>query len=95
MYLSRLFLGRARERQGRADAAIALFRAAVAVRPAQSARLSLALRLHTIGRDDEARVLAEAATTDHDVEDPWWSYRFGQYWLLDPMLAALRAEARR
>lgn len=95
MYLSRLFLGRARERQDRAEDATALFREAVAVLPAQSARLSLAQRLHAVGRDDEARLLADAVTSEHDLHDPWWSYRFAQHWLLTPTLEALRAEARR
>lgn len=95
MYLSRLFLGRARERQNRPEDASALFREAVAVLPAQSARLSLAQWLHARGRNDEARLLADAVTSERDVDDPWWSYRFGQYWLLDATLAALRAEARR
>ena len=29
------------------------------------------------------------------VEDPWWGYRYGQYWLPEELLKALREEARK
>jgi predicted Zn-dependent protease len=93
-YLSNLFLGRVREREKRFDTAIELFQKAIAITPGQSARLSLANRLHAAGRTAEARDLAEAATADRHVEDPWWAYRLGQYWLVEPMLAALRRLSR-
>jgi tetratricopeptide (TPR) repeat protein len=93
-YLVRLFLGRVRERQKRFEDASSLFREAIATVPAQSARLALANRLHAAGRNDEARALVEAATTEPDIEDPWWSYRMGRYWLIEPMLAAVRQQSR-
>jgi thioredoxin-like negative regulator of GroEL len=93
-YLSRLLLGRAHERLERFDRAAAAFRDAILVLPAQSARLALAYRLHGDGDGARAVWLAEAVAEDRKVEDPWWAYRFGQYWLLDDVLAALRAEAR-
>lgn len=94
-YLARLLLGRVRERQKRTDEAAQLFREAAAVLPGQSARLALAHRLHKGGRAAEALKMAQAVTNPNDIDDPWWSYRFGQYWLHEEMLAALRAEARR
>jgi cytochrome c-type biogenesis protein CcmH/NrfG len=93
-YLSRLLFGRAHERLERFDRAAAAFRDAISVLPAQSARLALAYRLHDDGDGARAVWLAEAVAEDRKVEDPWWAYRFGQYWLLDDVLAALRAEAR-
>lgn len=95
MYLSRLFLGRVRERQNRLPEALALFRDAASVMPAQSARLAVAHRLLGAGSNADARTLVEATTSDRDLEDPWWSYRLGQYWLVEPTLQALRARARR
>jgi cytochrome c-type biogenesis protein CcmH/NrfG len=93
-YLSRLLLGRAHERLERFDRAAAVFRDAISVLPAQSARLAFAYRLQGQGDGARAVWLAEAIAEDRKVEDPWWAYRFGQYWLLDDVLAALRAEAR-
>jgi thioredoxin-like negative regulator of GroEL len=93
-YLSRLFLGRVREKQKRFDDATALFEEAVKVIPAQSGRLALANRLHAAGRNEEARALADAAITERDVADPWWGYRVGRYWLVDAMLDMLRRETR-
>jgi len=94
-YLARLLLGRVREMQQRTDDAVALFREAVSVLPAQSARVALANRMLAEGRNAEARQLAEAVAIGNDVDDPWWSYRNGQYWLVKDALEALRAEARR
>jgi hypothetical protein len=83
-----------REKQKRFEEAASLFREAIAAVPAQSARLALANRRHALGRNDEARALVEAATTAPDIEDPWWSYRMGRYWLIEPMLAAVRQQSR-
>jgi tetratricopeptide (TPR) repeat protein len=93
-FLARLFLGRAREQQKRVDEAIRLFREAMSILPAQSARLALASRLHVSGDAAAAVGLVEQVTADTRIEDPWWGYRFGQYWLVDPVLETLRAEAR-
>lgn len=93
-YLSRLFLGRAREKQKRFDEAIVLFREATTVIAAQSALLALTNRLHAAGREPDALALAEAVTGDREHEDPWWSYRHGQYWLVEPALELLREQTR-
>ena len=93
-YLSRLFLGRVRERQKRFDEAIALFGEATEAVPAQSGRLALVNRLHAVGRNGEALTLAETVASDRDTDDPWWSYRMGQYWLVEPTLESLRQQAR-
>ena len=29
------------------------------------------------------------------VDDPWWGYRYGQYWLPEELFKALREEARK
>jgi hypothetical protein len=93
-YLSRLFLGRVREKQKRFDEAILLFREATDVTPAQSGRLALANRLHAAGRTADALALAETVLSERDTDDPWWSYRMGQYWLVAPALESLRQQAR-
>ena len=93
-YLARLLLGRAREQRKDHAGATTLFREAVAILPAQSARLALAHRRYSDGAAAEAAGLAEALTDESKIDDPWWSYRFGQYWLIDLVLASLRAEAR-
>jgi hypothetical protein len=94
-YLARLFLGRVRERQQRTADALALFGEAVSMLPAQSARVALGHRMLIEGRSAEARQLAEVVAAGDDVDDPWWSYRNGQYWLVKDTLEALRAEVRR
>jgi len=81
-YLAFLFLGRALERQGRAEAAIAAYRQAVAVWPdSQAARIALAQRLEEGSGLDPARALVAESLEDSARSDrrpdPWWSYAFG------------------
>ncbi len=96
-YLALLFLGQIRQRAGHAEAAVALFRQATTVAPrAPAALLALAQAAHAQGRTAEAAELAtQALSTSRPVADPWWSYRFGQYWLRELLLASLRAEVRK
>ena len=90
-YLSRLFLARIRDRQNRlADAAALLAETA-------THQSSLIARAHNAQRRGDAR---EAATYVHraallGVDDPWWGYHFGQYWLPEELFKALREEARK
>lgn len=90
-YLARLFLTRVRDRQNRlAEAATLLAK----VPPTQSALIA---RAHNAGRRGNARdaaTLAEQAALS-TLEDPWWGYRFGQYWIPSDLYKQLREEARR
>ncbi len=90
-YLARLFLARIRDRQNRlADAAALLAETA-------THQSSLIARAHNAQRRGDAREAAgyveRAALLG--VEDPWWGYRYGQYWLPEELLKALREEARK
>lgn len=93
-YLAQLFLGRAYERRDRVEDAAAAYDAAIAVIPAQSALLARAHNAQRRGKADEAATFVERATASGSTNDPWWAYRFGQYWLSQPTYIALRAEAR-
>ena len=88
-YLVRLFLSRIRDRQNRLDDAAAL------LAEAPSAQSILIARSYNAARRGSAR---EAATLAEDaarstIADPWWGYRFGQYWVPAETLKALREEA--
>jgi hypothetical protein len=93
-YLARLLLGRTFEHQNDLVRAARTFQEAMAILPAQSVRLALTNLLLVDGDAAKAASLVQAVAADTTIEDPWWSYRFGQYWLVDPVLEALRAEAR-
>jgi tetratricopeptide (TPR) repeat protein len=90
-YLARLFLARIRDRQNRLDDAAAVL--------AQTAthQSSLIARAHNAQRLGDARAAAahveRAALLGTD--DPWWGYRYGQYWLPLDLLQGLREEARK
>lgn len=90
-YLARIFLARIRDRQNRLEEAAALL--------AQTAvhQSSLLARAHNAQRRGDAR--DAAAHVDRaallGTDDPWWGYRYGQYWLPENLLEELRAEARK
>ncbi|HXG69741.1 MAG TPA: hypothetical protein VNJ04_03910 [Gemmatimonadaceae bacterium] len=94
VYLAQLFLGRAHEQHGRFEDAAAAYDAAIAVIPAQSALLARAHNAQRRGNASEAATFVERATASGGTDDPWWAYRFGQYWLTRDIYIALRAEAR-
>ncbi|MBA3297450.1 MAG: hypothetical protein H0U19_10975 [Acidobacteria bacterium] len=95
IYLARLFLGRVRERQHRLDAAAGAFDAAISTLMAQTALLARAHNAQRRGNASEAAAFAERAMSSGGTDDPWWAYRFGQYWLPRDLYKALREEARR
>lgn len=90
-YLAHLFLGRVRLLQTQLDAAAAALNR---LTPHQSGLLAKAQLAQRRGDAREAAALADRASR-LQTDDPWWSYRFGQYWLPDQLLAQLRAEARK
>ncbi|HVL67020.1 MAG TPA: tetratricopeptide repeat protein [Vicinamibacterales bacterium] len=94
-YLSRLLLGHAFEQEGRPGEAAAQFRAAIARLPAQSARVALAATLHATGDKRDGGLLAEQILAARTPQDPWWAYRFGEFWRVEELLPALREEGRR
>ena len=95
-YLRLLVLGRILEKLGSSASAAEQFRDAAALHPAQSARIGLSHALHRAGRAGEAAEVIEALLRDPEGRpDPWASYTYGQFWTIDPLLAALRSEARR
>ncbi len=95
-FLSLLFLATIRQHAGQMDAAISLFRQAVEIVPsARSAYTALAAALLRSGRPgDAADVTARMFEAPVHPPDPWASYHYGQYWLVDALFAALRSEAR-
>jgi Flp pilus assembly protein TadD len=96
-YLALLFLGQIAQRAGQDERAAALFRRAAALGPGvPTALLGLAYAEHARGDRSRAADLVTRAVSDKaPIADPWWDYRFGQYWLRDPLLASLRAEVRK
>ena len=96
-YLALLFVGQISQRARQPERAAALFRRASELIPgAPTALIGLAHAAHARGdAAQSAEFVKRAVTTPEQIPDPWWGYRFGQYWLRDPLLASLRAEIRR
>jgi Tfp pilus assembly protein PilF len=96
-FLAHLFLGEVRARMGHFENARALLEEAIAAVPSgQSAHMALARAVRASGDHDQASALLHRmmnAPTKPD--DPMIGYRFGQYWVPDPLIIALRAEALR
>lgn len=92
-YLANLFLGRALERQDQVEAAGASDRA-IALGPGQTALIGRSMNAQRRGNIAEVAIFAERAATIKTIEDPWWWYPLGQYWLPAQIFAALRQEAR-
>jgi hypothetical protein len=95
-FLARLFLGGVRQRAGALDEAAALFEQAIGiVASGQSAFVQLAHVEHLRGdAGGAAAVIDRMLKAPTRPEDPWSGYRFGQHWLVEPLLATLRKEAR-
>ena len=92
-YLARLFEGWAHGRQGRSDAAVAAYRAALVERPqARSAASLLTALLLTLDRPAEAETLADQflAGSGAVVDDPWRSYMLGDARSFNPLADKLR-----
>lgn len=90
-YFARLFLTRVRDRQNRLEDAAALLAKAPATQSALIARAHNAARR---GNARDAAILAEQAALSK-LDDPWWGYRFGQYWIPSDLYKELREEARK
>jgi hypothetical protein len=90
-YLAHLFLARVRDRQNRLDVAAALL---TQIATHQSSLIARAHNAQRRGDAREAAALADKAAL-LGTDDPWWGYRYGQYWLPLDLLKALRAEARK
>jgi tetratricopeptide (TPR) repeat protein len=96
-YLARLFLGDLHARLGRIDDARVMLEAAIAIVPSgQSAHIALARAVRTSGDHDQASALLHRMmNAPIKPDDPMIGYRFGQYWVPDPLIDTLRAEALR
>jgi tetratricopeptide (TPR) repeat protein len=94
-YLALLFLGGVYQRGGHFDAAAALLERAVTMFPSgQSAFVALADGERTRGNAAGATAIIDRMLrAPSSPTDPWTDYRFGQYWVPTPQLAALRKEA--
>ena len=96
-FLARLLLGMMRQQLGATSAAISLFEECIRLVPsAQSAYVALAHALHGSGKVREAAAITEQMlNAQTQPPDPWGNYPFGQYWIAEPLLQTLRAEARK
>lgn len=94
-YLARLFLAGIRERTAHVDAATALLEEALKIVPSgQSAFVALAEVARGRGDTTAAVSIVERMLQAPSApDDPWWEYRFGQHWVVDSLLAALRKDA--
>ena len=93
-YLANLFLARVQDRQDQLEAAGASFDGAIALAPGQTALIGRSRNAQRRGNLAEAATFAERAATIKTIEDPWWWYPLGQYWLPAQIFEALRREAR-
>jgi hypothetical protein len=95
-YLFELIRGEVLHGLGRADDAVAAFRAALTEWPgAQSARVALMALLLDRGERGEAAALADAVETAPDEQfDPWWMFWLGGLRRYPADIAALREVAR-
>jgi tetratricopeptide (TPR) repeat protein len=99
VYMANLFLGDLEEHDGHYPQAIAFFREAVAADPtAHIANIALGEALLKSGDRagfDEARRMFDDEDQTHPKKlDPWFYYRYAQYWRLAPGLRELRQMAR-
>jgi VWFA-related protein len=93
-YLRLLFCGNAQAALGRTDEAVAAYRAALDLVPAQSARVALMNALLLRGERAAAEALAQEVQLTDDTLDPWWVYWHGQYRLHGQAMARLRELSR-
>jgi tetratricopeptide (TPR) repeat protein len=92
-YLSSLFLGHLTDAMGDPAAAARWYQNAIDATPGQSAVVARSELLHRSG-DVDAAAAALPAMLQGTNDDPWWSYPFGQFWLIEASRTQLRALAR-
>jgi tetratricopeptide (TPR) repeat protein len=92
-YLSSLFMGQLTDAIGDPAAAARWYQNAIDAIPGQSAIVARSELLHRGGEVDAAAA-ALPAMLQGTTDDPWWSYPFGQFWLIEASRAQLRALAR-
>jgi tetratricopeptide (TPR) repeat protein len=95
-YLGRLLLSRVHVRAKRFDeAARTLEQAARAMPSGQSAYVGLAyVETERANTNAAGETLQRMLTAPQTPDDPWVTYRFGQYWVPDPLVRELRADVR-
>ena len=95
-FLACLFLAGIRQRAGQLAAAASLLdRAATAVPSGQSALVArVAIDQERGNASAVAAALDRLFRAPANPPDPWLDFHRGQFWTIDPLLAALRAEAR-
>jgi hypothetical protein len=95
-FLACLFQAGIEQRAGRFDAAAALLDRAVSAVPSGQSALVVRVALERV-RGDAAAASAALDRMFHapaEPPDPWLDFHRGQHWSINPLLAALRAEAR-
>jgi tetratricopeptide (TPR) repeat protein len=94
-YLSRLFLGAIAIESGDDARGARWYAAAAEAMPgAQSALVGRSELFYRAGDGPSAASVLPAALERGDVDDPWWRYVLGEYWLMDASRGELRALAR-
>jgi thioredoxin-like negative regulator of GroEL len=96
-YLSRLLLSRVKARARDFAAVARLLNEAVQAMPSgQSAYVGLADAQARLADDAAAAAtLRRMISAPRTPDDPWVSYRFGQYWVPDALVGELRSEVRK
>jgi len=90
-----LVRGYALDALGRTTDAASAFQEALSIVPhAQSASIALMLDLARLGQREDAGAVAEAATRDSSVDDPWWEYDRGDFRFVKAWLDELRKDNR-
>ena len=90
-YLAALFLGGLEDTAGNQQSALEWYdRAAARLPTAQSARVAASELRHRSGERREPSLDLQKALNETNDLDPWWSYTFGEHWLTDTWLDALR-----
>jgi tetratricopeptide (TPR) repeat protein len=99
VYLAHLFVGRARERSGQLDAALASYRAALEIAPSgQAAYVATSQALYLSGSPAAAAEVLErgfARRRRAPERDSWWRYPESRLGKIPELLSQLREEACR
>jgi tetratricopeptide (TPR) repeat protein len=94
-YLASLFLGGLEDAAGDPAAAARWYTRATGHIPlAQASRLAASELLHRAGERQQAAEAIPPAVGEKNSADPWWSYLFGEYWRVEPLVGALRKMGR-